>query len=142
MVLTLVQLSASSVPVSSAVNPPKDGTTSPPPACIVAMSLPKLDDEIGMLVSPLQYMVHEPALPAAPWRNARVRYLLPDCEASPDRLSPVQVSKYGAKTCAGRGAPAAASATTTVAPRTLSRRDRRMGPASSLSGSLSVRKPS
>ena len=51
---TLVQLSAMSVPVVSAVNPPKDGMTLPPDAWIAAISAPKLAAEIGVLVSPSQ----------------------------------------------------------------------------------------
>src|SRR5689334_25164718 len=38
--------------------------------------------------------------------KAMVRYLLPDCAARPDRLSPFHASKYGAKTCAGSGVAA------------------------------------
>src|SRR5689334_1760710 len=79
--------------------------TSPPPAWRVLMSAPKLEEATGMLVSPLQYGVQEPFVAAC--RNAIVRYLLPDAEARPDRLSPVHVSKYGANTCAGSGVPAA-----------------------------------
>ena len=54
---TLVQLSASSVPVVSAVYPPKDGITFPPAACTAAMSAPKLPAavaEIGVAVLPFQ----------------------------------------------------------------------------------------
>src|SRR4051794_36015277 len=104
--LTSVQLSAISVPVLSAVYPPKDGTTSPPPARIAAMSPPNDDDAMGMPASPFQYTVQEPLVAA--WMNAIVRYLLPDCWASPDRLLPLYASKYGAKTWAGGGVPVAA----------------------------------
>ena len=41
------------------------------------MSLPKLAGEIGWLVSPSQYAVHEPGW--AVWRKARDRYRAPDC---------------------------------------------------------------
>src|SRR5689334_12708926 len=137
---TLEQLSAISVPVSSAVNPPNDGTTSPPPARIALMSEPNDDEAMGMPVSPFQNTVQEPLLAA--WMKAMVRYLLPDCWASPDRLSPLYASKYGAKTWAGSGVPAAAWATDAMvkaaqpatraaaAAATRSRRDRRMAASS------------
>ena len=57
---TLVQLSAISVPPLSAAYPPKDGMTSPPRERMVEMSAPNTDDEIGWLVEPFQYGVHEP----------------------------------------------------------------------------------
>ena len=55
--LALVQLSASSVPVVSAVYPPNDGITLPPARCTAAISAPKLpgaEAEIGVLVLPFQ----------------------------------------------------------------------------------------
>jgi len=75
--------------------------TLPPRAWIAAMSPPKADRDIGCADSPFQYAVHEPAVSV--WRNAIVRYLLPDSAASAAGLSPVHVSKYGAATCAGMG---------------------------------------
>jgi len=51
--------------------------TLPPAAWIMAMSPPKLDVEMGSLVSPSQYAVQEPAW--AVWRKANDRYLAPDC---------------------------------------------------------------
>src|SRR5206468_12287914 len=96
---TLVQLSAISVPVSSAVNPPNDGMTSPPADRIVAMSAPNVDVETGMPASPFHNGVHEPRL--AVCRNAMVRYRAPDCWDRVAGLSPVHASKYGANTCAG-----------------------------------------
>src|SRR4051812_31582143 len=75
--------------------------TLPPCAWIAAMSLPKAAWEIGCVESPFQYAVQEPV--AAVWRNAIVRYLLPDSAASAAGLSPVHASKYGAATCAGMG---------------------------------------
>ncbi len=53
--------------------------TFPPAAWIAAMSEPKLDGAIGVVVSPFQYAVQEPG--AAVCRKAIVRYLLPDCAA-------------------------------------------------------------
>src|SRR5438045_3634486 len=103
--LTSVQLSAISVPPSSAVKPPKDGTTSPPLARMVLISLPNVVDAIGMPLSPFQNAVHEPTW--AVCRNAMVRYLAPDCWDSVAGFSPVQDSKYGAKTWVGSGVPAA-----------------------------------
>ena len=50
--------------------------TLPPAAWIAEMSLPKLAEEIGSLVSPFQYAVHEPA--CAVCRNASERYRAPD----------------------------------------------------------------
>jgi hypothetical protein len=47
------------VPVVSAVKPPNDGMTLPPADWMAAMSLPKLAGEIGSLVLPSQYAVHE-----------------------------------------------------------------------------------
>jgi hypothetical protein len=69
---------------------------------MVVKSLPNVDDEIGMPVSPFQYAVQDPLVAA--WRNAMVRYLDPDCWASAAGLSPVHASKYGANTCVGRDA--------------------------------------
>ena len=57
-----MQLSAMSVPLLSALSPPKDGMTLPPAACSAEMSLPKFAEESGSLVSPSQYAVHEPVL--------------------------------------------------------------------------------
>src|SRR5579871_1805832 len=123
MPLTLVQLSAMSVPVVSAVYPPKDGMTLPPDAWIAAMSAPKLAAEIGVLVSPSQYAVHEPA--CAVCRKARERNLDPDWRASAAGPAAVSyISKYGAKTWCGRGrepgrvpalAPAAVNPSVTTA---------------------------
>src|SRR5450755_1565886 len=76
--------------------------TLPPLAWIAAMSLPNVATETGWLVSPFQYAVHEPAL--AVCRNAKVRYLAPDCWDRVAGLSPLYASKYGAKTCAGKTA--------------------------------------
>ena len=45
--LTLVQLSAISVPVLSAVNPPNDGITSPPADRMLEMAEPNVLDAIG-----------------------------------------------------------------------------------------------
>lgn len=73
--------------------------TLPPRAWIAEMSLPKDDLEIGWVVSPFQYAVHEPG--ASVCRKAMVRYLLPDAAASAAGLCPVQASKYGAETRAG-----------------------------------------
>jgi hypothetical protein len=50
--------------------------------------------EIGWVVSPFQYAVHDPG--ASVWRKAIVRYLLPDSAATEAGLWPLQVSKYGA----------------------------------------------
>src|SRR5690242_18204472 len=135
--LTLVQLSASSVPELSAAYPPNDGTTSPPLARIVLMSLPNVDVAIGMPVSPFQYAVQEPWLGV--WMKAMVRYLAPDWADSPDRLLPAYASKYGANTWAGSGVPVAAlaeplattaatepAATTSAPMAAWTRRDRRM----------------
>ena len=83
-----MQLSASSVPVVSAVKPPNDGMTFPPFAWMAAMSAPKLACEIGWLVSPSQYAVHEPGW--AVCRKASDRYRAPDCcdsAASPALVS-------------------------------------------------------
>src|SRR5580698_10220576 len=77
--LTLVQLSASSVPVVSAPYPPKDGMTVPPRAWMAAMSAPKLPAtvaEIGVEVSPFQSAVHEPAVGVC--RKASDMYFWPD----------------------------------------------------------------
>ena len=74
-----MQLSASSVLVVSAVNPPNEGMTFPPARWIVAMSAPKLPvavAEIGVDVTPSQYAVHEPARSVC--RKASDRYLAPD----------------------------------------------------------------
>jgi hypothetical protein len=68
---TLVQLSASSVPVVSAVNPPKDGMTFPPCAWMAAMSLPKLAAPMGWAVLPSQSATQDPAV--AVCRNASDR---------------------------------------------------------------------
>src|SRR5881398_3437907 len=106
--LTLVQLSASSVPVLSAVKPPNDGTTSPPLLRMALMSAPNVEDATGMPGSPLHSGVHDPT--DAVCRNASVRCLAPDCWDRPDMESPVQVSKYGAKTRAGSAAAVAAVA--------------------------------
>src|SRR4051794_10900060 len=103
---TLVQLSAISVPPLSAAYPPNEGMTSPPELRIAVMSEPKVPAEIGIEVSPLKYTVHEPRL--AVCTKARVRNLLPDCVDSPDRLSPLYASKYGANTWAGMRDVAAA----------------------------------
>src|SRR6266545_6591200 len=114
--LTLVQLSASSTPVLSAVNPPSDGMTSPPLDRIVLMSAPNVDDAIGMLVSPFHSRVQDPR--EAVCRNAIVRCLAPDCWDSAAGLCPVQDSKYGAKRRAGNGVAAlalVAATPTTVA---------------------------
>ncbi len=83
-----MQLSASSVPVVSAVKPPNDGMTLPPPAWMAAMSLPKLACEIGSLVLPSQYAVHDPGWSV--WRKASDRKRAPDCPDS--AASPVLVS--------------------------------------------------
>src|SRR5580698_2120513 len=90
--LTLVQLSASSVLVVSAVYPPNDGMTVPPRAWMAAMSLPKLPAtvaEIGVDVSPFQSAVHEPD--DAVCRKARDRYFAPDsadsCARPPSAVS-------------------------------------------------------
>ena len=48
----------------------------PPAAWIAEMSLPKLAEETGALVSPFQYAVHEPA--CAVCRNASEGYRAPD----------------------------------------------------------------
>src|SRR4051812_10020504 len=80
---------------------------SPPAACRVSMSPPKFAWLIGMPLSPFQYGVQEPA--EAVWMNAMVRYLLPEAEASADRLSPLYASKYGADTWAGSGVAACAA---------------------------------
>src|ERR1700743_2778039 len=118
--LTLVQLSASSVPVVSAVNPPKDGITFPPRACTAAMSAPRLPGavaEIGVAVFPFQSAVHEPGWLVC--RKARVRNLAPEAADSwaspPSVLS--KVSKYGAYPGGGRGGrPAACGGATAAVP--------------------------
>src|SRR2546426_1063154 len=97
--LTLVQLSAISVPPLSAAKPPNDGITSPPPARIVLMSLPKVELDTGRLESPFQTTVHEPL--DAVCRKAIVRCLIPVCAASVAGLCPVQDSKQGANTRLG-----------------------------------------
>src|SRR5262249_57972993 len=102
---TLVQLSDSSVPLVSAVNPPKDGTTSSPRARMLAMALPNVPDETGMPASPFHTTVHDPTVVVC--RKASVRNFAPDCSDRAAGSSPVQDSKYGAKTCAGRAAAAA-----------------------------------
>src|ERR1700674_3492116 len=71
---TLVQLSAISVPEWSALNPPKEGMTSPPAARILAMSVPCVDQATGAV--PFQVMVHEPREGVC--RKAIVRYFAPD----------------------------------------------------------------
>ncbi|CAM5551875.1 hypothetical protein SFUMM280S_09643 [Streptomyces fumanus] len=86
-----MQLSAISVPVVSAVYPPKEGMTSPPLPWIVLMSAPKVEAAIGMLVSPFQYGVQEPLV--AVCRNAIVRCLAPDWADRAAGLSPVHASK-------------------------------------------------
>jgi len=53
----------------------------------VLIWLPNCADEIGMLVSPFQSTVHEPAL--AVWMNAIVRYFAPDWLDSVAALSPL-----------------------------------------------------
>src|SRR5579859_7411293 len=68
---TLVQLSAISVFVVSAVYPPKDGTTSPPRDRIVAIDDAKVVP-IGWLVLPFQSTVHDPD--DGVWMNAIDRY--------------------------------------------------------------------
>src|SRR4051812_20739083 len=78
--------------------------TSPPPAWMVSMSAPKFAWVIGIELSPFQYGVHEPT--EAVCRKAIVRYLLPEAAASPDRLSPLYASKYGAAMWAGRAVAA------------------------------------
>ncbi len=102
--LTSVQLSASSVPVLSAVYPPNEGITSPPLARIWAIWAPKVALETGMELSPFQYGVQEPLV--AVCRNAIVRFLAPDWAARVAGLSPVQASKYGAKIRLGSGVAA------------------------------------
>jgi hypothetical protein len=55
---------------------------------MAAMSLPKLAGEIGWLVLPFQYAVHEPDWAVS--RNASDRYRAPDCwdrAASPALVS-------------------------------------------------------
>jgi hypothetical protein len=59
----------------------------PPAAWSCEMSLPKVDEASGSLVSPFQYAVHEPAL--AVWMKAKVRYLAPDSWDSVTGLSPL-----------------------------------------------------
>ena len=51
------------------------------------MSLPKVDEVSGWLVSPFQYAVQEPAL--AVWMKAKVRYLAPDSVDRVTGLSPL-----------------------------------------------------
>jgi hypothetical protein len=62
------------------------------------MSRPKLEEEMGSLVSPFQYAVHEPAWAVS--MNANVRYLAPDSRARAAGLPSLvsYVSNYGAKT--------------------------------------------
>src|SRR5262249_3537491 len=105
-----------SVPPLSAAKPPNDGITSPPPARIVLMSLPKVELDTGMLESPFQTTVHEPL--DAVCRKAIVRCLVPDCAASVAGLCPVQDSKQGANTRLGTASAAtgAALAPTTATP--------------------------
>ncbi len=81
--------------------------TSPPFAWMVSTSAPKVDCAIGIDVSPFQYGVQEPAV--AVWRKAIVRCLAPDWADSAAGLSPVQASKYGAKTRSGSGVAASAA---------------------------------
>ena len=73
---TSAQLSAISVAVLSALNPPKDGTTSPPRARIFAMSGPKTARLTGLVGSPFQRISHDPVFSV--WRKAMVRYFAPE----------------------------------------------------------------
>src|SRR5215469_13381143 len=99
---TSAQLSAISVAVSSALNPPNDGTTSPPRARIFAMSAPKVECATGVVGSPFHRMSQEPV--CAVCRNAMVRYLAPDALLSAAGLSVVYAWKYGEKTWLGSAA--------------------------------------
>ena len=61
------------------------------------------------LLEPFHASVHE-VLPRVS-RNASVKYRAPDCCAIVVIASEVQVSKYGAYTCAGNGTAAVARST-------------------------------
>ncbi|GAA2059899.1 hypothetical protein GCM10009839_83030 [Catenulispora yoronensis] len=74
---------------------------------------PKVEDEIGIEVSPFQYTVQEPLVAA--WMNAIVRYFAPDAALSVAGSSPLYASKYGAKMCAGVGVAAGVAAWPAVA---------------------------
>src|SRR3954470_542716 len=108
--------------------------TSPLEDRIALMSEPNVPEEIGIEVSPLKYTVHEPRLGVC--TKARVRNLSPDWLDSPDRLSPLYASQYGANTCAGMrevvaacagGEMAATNAVAPTAAAATATRDRRMG---------------
>src|SRR5437667_2970355 len=59
------------------------------------------------LETPFHASVHEVLLSVS--RNASVKYRAPDCCAVSVMVPGSQVSKYGAKTCAGNGVGAAAA---------------------------------
>jgi len=70
------------------------------------MSCRYLPPETGSVAVPSQVRVQEVLLVVS--RNASVKYLTPDAWAVAVMASVVQVSKYGAKTCAGSGVAAIA----------------------------------
>src|SRR2546430_14451614 len=90
------QLSAISVAVLSAVNPPNDGTTSPPRARICAISRPKTPRDTGFVGSPFHRMSQEPVFSVC--KKAIVRYLAPESRLTTAGLASVYAWKYGENT--------------------------------------------
>ena len=105
---TLEQLSAISVAVSSALNPPNDGMTSPPRVRIFAMSMPNVDRATGFVESPFHRISQEPVW--AVCRNAIVRYLAPEALLCAAGLASVYAWKYGVNKWAGNRLPRTSTA--------------------------------